>query len=74
MFGPLRQRRDQMLLEVPCLIRREPGLTTAGAKLQRAFQKSEVDPEPGERRERVGDQPTDVTGDMIALLRLLERP
>ena len=55
-----------MLLEVPCPIRREPGWTTAGAQLQRAFQMPQLDPVPGERRERVDDQLTVVTGDMIA--------
>ena len=63
-----------MLLEVPCPIRREPGWTTAGAQLQRAFQKPEFDPVPGERRECVDDHPTAVTDELIAPLRLFERP
>jgi len=63
-----------MLLEVPCPIRREPGWTTAGAQLQRAFQKPEFDPEPGECRECVDDHSTAVTDELIAPLRLFERP
>ena len=57
-----------MLLEVARPVRCEPARTTAGAQLQRAFQMPQFDPEPGECRERVDDQPTAVTGDVIALV------
>ena len=68
MLGSLRLRRDEMFLEVARPVRREPARTTAGAQLQRAFQMPELDPEPGERCERVDDQSTAVTGDVIALV------
>jgi hypothetical protein len=57
-----------MLLQVTCPVRREPARTTAGAQLQRAFEVPELDPEPGQCCERVDDQPTAVTGDVIALV------
>jgi hypothetical protein len=64
----LRRRRDQMLLEVAGPVRREPARATAGAQLQRAFYVPQFDPEPGEGCEHVDDQPTAVTGDVIALV------
>jgi hypothetical protein len=67
-FGSLRRRRDEVLLEVARPVRREPARTTAGAQLQRAFEVPEFDPEPGEGYERVDDQPTAVTGDVVALV------
>jgi hypothetical protein len=62
-----------MLLEVPCLIRRKPTWTTAGAQLQRLV-KPEFGPKPDECRERVDDQPITDTDELIVPLRLFERP
>ncbi|ELZ68843.1 hypothetical protein C457_10546 [Haloferax prahovense DSM 18310] len=59
-----------MLLEVARPVRRESARTTAGAQLQRAFQMPQFDPEPDECCERVDDQPTAVTGDVIALVEI----
>ena len=55
-----------MLLEIPRPVRREPARATVFAQLQRAFQMPQFNAEPSERRERVNDQPTAVTGDVIA--------
>ncbi len=57
-----------MFLEIARPVRREPARTTAGAQLQRAFQMPQFDPESRERRERVDDQSTAVTGDVIVLV------
>ena len=57
-----------MLLEVACPVGREPAWTTVLTQLQRAFEVPEFHPEPGERRKRVDDQPTAVTGDVIVLV------
>ncbi len=66
--GSLCRRRNEMLLEIARPVRRKSARTTAGAQLQRAFQMPEFHPEPGESCERVDDQPTAVTGDVIALV------
>ncbi|ELZ76699.1 hypothetical protein C456_03401 [Haloferax volcanii DSM 14919] len=57
-----------MFLEVARPVRRKATRTTAGAQLQRSFQMPQFDPEPGEGCERVDDQSTAVTGDVIALV------
>ncbi|ELY62784.1 hypothetical protein C489_20946 [Natrinema versiforme JCM 10478] len=57
-----------MVLKIARPVRRKTTRTTASAQLQRAFEVSQFDPEPGERRERVDNQPTAVTGDVIALV------
>ncbi|AAG20995.1 Vng6378h (plasmid) [Halobacterium salinarum NRC-1] len=57
-----------MLLEITRPVRREPTQATGGAQLQRAFQMPEFHPQPRERCERVDNQPTAVTGDVIALV------
>jgi len=74
-FGPeglwmrsLRRRRDEMCLEIARPVRREPARTTVSAQLQRAFQMPQFDPKPREGCERVDDQSTAVTGDVIALV------
>ena len=57
-----------MLLEIARPVRRQASRTTAGAQLQRSFQMPDLDPESGEHRQRVDDQFTAVTGDVIALV------
>jgi hypothetical protein len=63
-----------MLLEIARPVRRETTRTAAGAQLYRAFQVPQFDPEPGESRGRVDDEPTAVASGVIALVGSRLRP
>ncbi len=71
--GPLWWRRDEMFLEVARPVRREPAWTTPLAQLQRPLEMAEFHTEPGERCERVNDEPTPVAGVVIALIGIRPR-
>ncbi len=63
MFGSLRRRSDEVLLEVARPVRRQATWATALAQLHRAFEMTEFDAEARQRRERVDDEPTAVAGE-----------
>jgi len=66
-LGSLCWRRDEVFFEVARPVRLKATGVTAGTELERPFEMPEFNAKPRQYRKRVDDEPTPVTGDVIAL-------